>query len=155
MPIGATLGTAEVWQVFQEQPLIHTSTFGGNELACAAANAAIEVLIEEQLAQRSESMGQYFKSGIQKLAAQFPEMFNEVRGIGLMIGLEMASDDISELFIANLIEQKVLVAFALNQPGVIRIEPPLLIDTTLIDEVLQRMAASLDATRQIIKQFST
>ena len=154
MPIGATLGTPFVWRRFAEQPLVHTSTFGGNQLACAAARAALAVLVEERLAERAEATGQHFMRGLRVLAAEFPELIADVRGRGLMLGIEMASGDASELFIANVLEQRVLIAFALNQPGVIRIEPPLSIPLDVVDEVLRRLGLALEMTRGIMKQFS-
>ena len=155
MPIGATLGTEAVWQRFEEQPLIHTSTFGGNELACAAARAALEVLVEERLAERAAATGEHFLTGLRQLAAEFPQLIADVRGVGLMIGIEMQSQDVSELFIASVLEQRVLIAFALNQPGVIRIEPPLTITAGVVDEVLSRLRQALRAVEQIVSQYAT
>ncbi len=154
MPIGATLGTPQVWQRFEEQPLVHTSTFGGNELACVAARAALEVLVEEQLAARAAATGVHFLAGLIALQAQYPELIAQVRGQGLMLGIEMTSSDASELFIANVIEQRVLIAFALNQPGVIRIEPPLIMPLEVVDEILKRLGLALDMTREIYKQYA-
>lgn len=154
MPIGATLGTPEVWRLFEEQPLVHTSTFGGNELACVAARAALAVLVEEQLAQRAATTGAHFLSGLQALHTEYPELIAHVRGQGLMLGIEMTSGDASELFIANVIEQRVLIAFALNQPGVIRIEPPLIMPPAVVDEVLSRLRQALGMTREIFRQYA-
>jgi len=155
MPIGATLGTAAVWRRFEEQPLVHTSTFGGNELACAAARAALEVLVEERLAERAAATGERFLAGLRQLASEFPQLIADVRGVGLMIGIEMQSQDLSELFIAGVLEQKVLIAFTLNQPGVIRIEPPLTIPAGIVDEVLSRLRQALDTVAQIVSQFAS
>jgi putrescine aminotransferase len=155
MPIGATIGTAKVWQAFEANPLVHTSTFGGNELACSAALAALSLLREEPLAEMSKATGVHFLSGLQKLATEYPDLIREVRGTGLMIGVDMQSSDISQLFIASVLEQGVLVAFALNQPGVIRIEPPLIIPISVVDEVLGRLRTALAGTREIVVQFAS
>lgn len=154
MPIGATLGTPAVWRKFEDQPLIHTSTFGGNELACAAALAALAVLQEEQLAAKAARTGAHFLEGLRRLAGRYPDLIADVRGIGLMIGIDMTSGDASELFIANTLGQNVLVAFALNKPGVIRIEPPLAIPVPVVDEVLLRLETALAQTRQIFEQYA-
>jgi len=153
MPIGATMGTQQVWEHFQENPLVHTSTFGGNELACAAARAALQVLLEEDLADKAARTGNYFLSGLRALAGEFTDLIREVRGIGLMIGMDMVSGDVSQLFIAYVLEQRVLVAFALNKPGVIRIEPPLVMDTATVDEVLKRLRQALVDTRSVAAQY--
>ena len=155
MPIGATIGSARVWQAFEANPLVHTSTFGGNELACAAAIAALKLLRDEPFSAMSAATGAHFLAGLKDLAAEFPDLIREVRGIGLMIGIDMQSSDISQLFIASVLEQGVLVAFALNQPGVIRIEPPLAIPIDVVDTVLGRLRTALSGTRDIVLQYAT
>ncbi|MCC7478584.1 aminotransferase class III-fold pyridoxal phosphate-dependent enzyme [bacterium] len=153
MPIGATIGTARVWEKFQQDPLVHTSTFGGNELACAAGRAAIALLQSENLAQRAAENGRLLLEGLRALQARYPQVIREVRGIGMMIGIDTFSQDISQLFIANVIEQKVLVAFTLNRPKVIRMEPPLTMSASVISEVLQRMDTALAATAALMEQY--
>jgi len=153
MPIGATLGTPAVWAPFNESPTVHTSTFGGNQLACAAARAALKVLVEEELAEQARVKGEYFSARLRELTAAYPEIVTEVRGLGLMIGIQMTAPDISQLFIANLVEQRVMVAYTLNQTGVIRVEPPLIIPVEVLDDVLGRMRSALDGTRQVMQQF--
>jgi putrescine aminotransferase len=153
MPIGATIATPEVWSLLQENPLIHTSTFGGNELACTAALAAIDLLIDEKFAEQSESTGAHFLGALRKLQAEFPDVLAEVRGQGMMIGIDCVSKDVCELMIANVIEQKVFIAFALNNPEVLRIEPPLHMPISVVNEVISRMRTACEDTRQIVKQF--
>lgn len=154
MPIGAAVGTPDVWKIYQDNPLLHTSTFGGNELACAAGLAAMDLLVEERIAEQAESTGRYLLDGLNEIAPKHPMLIKEVRGRGLMIGMDMVSTDVSELFIASVLEQRLLVAFALNQPGVIRLEPPLIIPTDVIDEVLRRIDLALQATQQMLDQFA-
>ncbi|MBN2083135.1 aminotransferase class III-fold pyridoxal phosphate-dependent enzyme [bacterium] len=153
MPIGATIGTAAVWEHFQEAPTVHSSTFGGNQLACSAALAALDVLVDEKIAGQAQTKGARMLAGLRALAAEYPEVIVDVRGIGLMLGLEMAAPDISQLFIANMIEQQVIVAYTLNFTGVVRLEPPLVMPESVIDEVLVRIRAALDGTRQVMEQF--
>lgn len=153
MPIGATMGTKQVWKHFEENPLVHTSTFGGNELACAAARAAISVLVEEDIASKAASTGEHFLAGLRALAADYPDLIADVRGVGLMIGLDMVSGDVSQLFIAYVLQRGVLIAFALNKPGVIRIEPPLIMDIATVDEVLVRLRLALEDTRGVARQY--
>ncbi len=84
-PIGATLATDKVSEGFE--PGDHGSTFGGNPLACAAANAVIEVIEEEDLIENSKKMGQYAKDKLNSLKEQY-EFIVDVRGLGLLIGIE-------------------------------------------------------------------
>jgi putrescine aminotransferase len=153
MPIGATIGTPWVWQPLTENPLVHTSTFGGNELACAAGRAALALLNEERLAEKAEADGEYFLDGLRTLAADYPDIVGEVRGQGLMIGVSSQSQDISQLLIASIIQQQVLFAFALNKPDVLRVEPPLVMPREVIDEVLRRLAQALSDTRGIVREY--
>jgi putrescine aminotransferase len=153
MPIGATMGTADVWQPLNENPLVHTSTFGGNELACAAARSALELLVELNLAEVAESNGNYFLSKLVLLKSDYPDIIRDVRGQGLMLGISTHSPDISQLLIANILQQQVLFAFALSQPDVLRVEPPLTMPREVIDEVLARLRLALEHTRGICQQF--
>ena len=98
MPLGATMGTEAVFSaIYSSNPLHHTSTFGGNNLACAAGLAGLEVLVEEGLVERSARMGAVMKAGLQGIADRHPDMVKEVRGIGLMLGVEMQEDEVGEL----------------------------------------------------------
>jgi putrescine aminotransferase len=127
MPIGATMGTPEVWEkVFGVNPLVHTSTFGGNPLACAAGLAAIEVIESEGLVERSARTGQLIMAALNDLKSKF-DLIAHVRGRGLLIGVEFSVDEVGELVIAQLVKRGMVAAYTLNNPRVIRIEPPLIL----------------------------
>lgn len=70
-------------------PGTHASTFGGNPLACAAAIAAIETIEKKHLLARTEKLGKYFRKQLQKLKKEFPQLVKEIRGQGMMWGLEL------------------------------------------------------------------
>ena len=128
MPLGAIVGTEAIWDaVYSQNPLSHTSTFGGNPLACAAGLAGIEVIQEEGLVQRSEVLGVQLKDGLQEVANKHSNWVKEVRGRGLMVGFEFQEDEVGELVVAQLLKYGVCVAYALNNPRVLRLEPPLII----------------------------
>ena len=144
MPIGATLATVAIWEkVFHENPFIHTSTFGGGELACAAALAALEVVEEENLAAKAAENGAYFLHGLQEIAARHPKLLQEARGLGLMLGVEFTDSDIGKLVIGTMVHRGVVAAYTLNNPKVIRFEPPLIITRAEIDTVLEVFAAGV------------
>jgi putrescine aminotransferase len=153
MPIGAVIGTPAVWHEFELQPLIHTSTFGGNPLACTAGLAACEVLVEERLAENARSRGEEFLAGLGAIKDEFPDLVNSVRGRGLMIGIDFVSEDAAELFIAMIIELGVFVAFALNKPDIIRIEPPLTITSEVVQDVLTRIRAALTNVAKVMREL--
>lgn len=146
MPIGAFVGTAQAWAGFVEAPFIHTSTFGGGEMACAAGVATLQVIEEEGLLDKAARDGAYFKAGLEKIAAEFPRVLRTVRGRGMMMGLELTKEGAGGMLMALMIAQHVLVAYTLNNPKVIRIEPPLILPVAVIDQVL---ALLHDAVRQV------
>jgi putrescine aminotransferase len=136
MPVGAFVGTEQAWSGFIEAPFIHTSTFGGGEMACAAGVATLQVIEEEGLLDKAAENGAYFKAGLEKIAAEFPNVIREVRGRGMMMGLELTKEGAGGMLMALMIAQHVLVAYTLNNPKVIRIEPPLIMPVPVIDQVL-------------------
>ncbi len=146
MPIGATVGTPEVFAIFKANPLFHSSTFGGNPLAAAAALAAIEVTLEEDLPARAEAMGNYLLARLKELAAAWPQFIAEVRGRGLLVGVEFTDADIGAVVISELASRGVLTAFGLNDPKVMRLEPPLIVSEKEIDLALDALGESLAAT---------
>lgn len=138
MPIGAFSAKPEIWHsMFNKNPYLHSSTFGGNPLACAAAIAAIRATIDEDLVNRSATMGDRLLSQLKNLVERYPEQIREVRGKGLLVGIEFAVDDIAALVIAACGRQKLLVAYSLNNPRVIRVEPPLIISEKELDRAVQ------------------
>ena len=150
MPIGAAIGRPELFEPFLENPLVHSSTFGGNPLAAAAALAAIEVTLEEDLPARALAMGERLMQGLRELADRYPELIAEVRGRGLLVGLEFTDADIGAIAISELAARGVLTAFGLNNPKVVRLEPPLIVEEVHIQEALEALDRSLKATLEML-----
>jgi putrescine aminotransferase len=151
MPIGACVGRREVFEIFRQNPLFHSSTFGGNPLAAAAALAAIEVTLEEDLPRRALEMGGLLMEGLKALKARYPHLIEDVRGRGLMLGVEFTDADIGALVVAELAERGVITAFGLNNPKVVRLEPPLIIGREHVDEALSAFSESLEATEKALE----
>lgn len=148
MPIGATLMTAEVAKAYKGRPLLHTSTFGGNPLACRAALAALEVMEEEDLAQAAETAGAELMAGLRRLVGEYPDLLLEARGLGLMIGLEFKEDKFGGSVIFEMVKRQVIAVYTLNQPRVLRFEPALNVETEQIKTVLAALKESLVETRR-------
>ena len=151
MPIGAFMARPEIWDIFAENPYVHTSTFGGNPLACAAGLGAIEAVEEDGLCEKATARGCQFMEGLTDLAAQFGGMIAEVRGRGLLIGVQFTDPDLAGLVIASLASQRVLAAYTLNNPSVIRFEPPLIITADQVNEVLAAFAQALSSTAALLQ----
>jgi acetylornithine/LysW-gamma-L-lysine aminotransferase len=126
VPMGAIgISDAVASKLFK---LAHTSTFGGNPLACAAANAAIQYIEDFHLAQRAQELGQEFMTKLKQIDSN---RIREVRGMGLMVGIELKEK--SGPYIQQLMERGVLVLAA--GPTVIRYLPPLVISREELDRV--------------------
>jgi len=144
MPVGAFCGNAKVWQIMMDpNPFIHTTTTGGGPLACAAAIAAIHVVLEERLWEQAAEKGAYLKGQVEKLAQQYPAIYEKVTGRGLLIGQHFLDGQVGYKVAAGLFRRGVLVAGTLNNAKVIRLEPPLIITREQIDTVLDRLADTL------------
>jgi putrescine aminotransferase len=136
MPLSAFISTPEIWKVLEQNPFLHSSTFGGNPLACAAGIAAINVTLSEDLPGRAAEAGEHFLQGLREIQARYPDHVVEVRGKGLLIGVEFASTEFGYSVAAGLFRRGVLVAGTLLNAKTIRFEPALFIPRKQIDEVL-------------------
>ncbi len=150
MPIGAFIAKKELWTKFNQYPFLHTSTFGGNPLACRAAIKTLEILTRDNLARRSKKIGKYFKYKLKKLQNLYPEIIKEVRGKGLMIGVELREKGQSASLISELLKKKILVAYTLNQQSTLRFEPPLIITRAEVQKVISALDNSLDKIKSKI-----
>lgn len=149
MPIGAFTATPEVWEVLITSPFLHTSTFGGNPLAASAAVAAIEVIEKENLVQEAAKKGEAMISRLRKTAEKYPQVIKEVRGKGLLIGLHLAKEGLGGFIMSELIQDDVIVAYTLNNPSVIRIEPPLIINNEQMELVIKSVEKSAAKAAEI------
>ena len=130
MPMGAMIARREITDPLK--PGDHTSTFGGNPLACAAARATIDIILGEDLAKRAEVLGQRFKRKLQDLKEKY-KIVKEVRGLGLMIGMELRFDIYNILMGA--ISEGVILTY--SGKNIVRFLPPLVTDETHLDRVVQ------------------
>ncbi len=151
MPLGVCMGTEAIWQgVFGTNPLAHTSTFGGNPLACTAGLVALQVIEEEGLVSRSKAMGDRMLDAFKQIGRRHPDMVADVRGRALMIGVEFTEDEVGELVVAQLMKRGVCVAYALNNPRVLRFEPPLIISEEEVDSAATALEESLAETEELL-----
>ncbi len=148
MPIGAFLGTPAVWEAFKPHPLIHTSTFGGNPLACAAGIAAMNVIRDEKLCENSTIQGEYLLLVLRKIQACYPDIIAEVRGKGLMVGVEMTEEKYGGTVIMEMARRRVIGVYTLNKPKVIRFEPPLIVSRNQIDQAAAAFEAAVKVARE-------
>ncbi|HOK30596.1 MAG TPA: ornithine--oxo-acid transaminase [Limnochordia bacterium] len=138
-PVSAVLASEEVLGVFN--PGDHGSTFGGNPLGAAVAQAALEVILEEDLPGRAEQLGNYFLEGLKALNSPY---VREIRGRGLLIGVEIKTEyGSARPFCQRLMAEGLLCKETREQT--IRFAPPLVISKEEIDWALERIQKVLGA----------
>ena len=151
MPIGATMMTQAVSDaVFGENPLLHTSTFGGNPLACAVGIATLDVIRDENLAPKATERGNQLMDGLRRVMADSGGALVAVRGRGLMVGVEFAIKDVAELTINFMAQQGIIAAYTLNNPKVIRMEPPLVVTEAQVDQVIEAFGKSVAMASEML-----
>jgi acetylornithine/LysW-gamma-L-lysine aminotransferase len=136
LPIGVTIAKENVMSALKVGE--HSTTFSGSPLVCAAGCAAIDVLLEEKLPERAAALGAYFKAKLEDLQTRHP-IVKEVRGLGLMLGIELRFDVLSILH--KTLERGVLVLDA--GKTVVRFLPPLVIEKSQIDTAVNVLDAVL------------
>ncbi len=132
-PMGAILAREEVAKTLT--PGSHGTTFGGNPLACAAANAVLDVLLAPGFLDTVTERGRQLEAGLRALVKEMPSVFSGVRGIGLMLGLQCAARN-TDVQAACLAHGLLTVAAGEN---VLRVVPPLVIGAGDVDEGLARL----------------
>ncbi|MBP1156173.1 MULTISPECIES: ornithine--oxo-acid transaminase [unclassified Paenibacillus] len=134
LPVSAVAANREVLELFE--PGSHGSTFGGNPLACAVATAALQVVLDEKLAERSLELGDYFLGLLRQLTHP---LIRDIRGRGLFIGLELATP--ARAYCEKLMSKGILCKE--THDNVIRLAPPLTISTSELDWAYERIAEVL------------
>ncbi|PZQ49706.1 MAG: ornithine--oxo-acid transaminase [Rhodovulum sulfidophilum] len=136
-PISAVLSNSDVLGVLK--PGQHGSTFGGNPLACAVARAALKVLVEEGMIERSAELGAYFKAGLEAVRSN---RVKEIRGRGLMLAVELHEEAGPARPVVEALREKGLLAKE-THGQTIRFSPPLVIERAEVDWALERIGAAL------------
>ena len=99
---------------------------------------------------RENKLGERMISGLRAVREKYPDLLTEVRGIGLMIGVEFADADVGKLTIGSLVHNGVIAAYTLNNAKVMRFEPPLVITDEQIEKVLAAFDAALGETQALL-----
>ncbi len=144
IPVGAFIARPDAWnRAYAKQPLVHTSTFGGSEIACAAALAAMEVLVEDGLVDNARERGAQLLDGVRAIAAEYPSVIAQARGLGLLVGVELTSEGYGGWIIPEMLKAGVTAAWTLNQQRVIRLEPPLVVTAAEVERALGALRAGV------------
>ena len=152
MPLGATIATDEVAESLKKLTI---STFGGNPISSAAANATIDIIIEEDYPSKSEKMGKLLRDGLEEIALKFPKIVGEVRGKGLMQAMELVEDEPNgdrtpnAVVTMKLFEETKKRGLLIGKGGlygnVFRIAPPMSVSESQIEDALDILDKSFSA----------
>jgi putrescine aminotransferase len=143
LPVSALIATAEAFGPFNRDPLLHTSTFAGNPLACAAVVAAIGTIQHEGMIAKAQSIGRQLLAETHELLVQTASpIICQVRGAGLLIGIEFREEHHAAEFMLEMMRHKVLVSHSLHAHKVVRLTPP----ATLTEHDIARIVTAIEAS---------
>ncbi len=144
-PLGAILASEKI--MTEWKPGAHGSTMSGNPVSCAAALATIEVIESEGLIKNSEEMGNCLKGKLIELRNSYPIIL-DVRGLGLMIGVEFANSEIVVKIREECLKRELILISCGREDQVIRFIPPLIVEKSEIDEALKIFEEALKAVSE-------
>jgi putrescine aminotransferase len=146
MPVSAAICTEEAFAPLNKDPFLHTSTFAGNPLAAAAVRAAVETIERDGLVMRSREIGERLLSGLRAIVAEHcPHMVRDVRGLGLLVGIEFHDESQAARLLFELIQRQVLVSHSLNAHRVVRVTPPAILTDAQFDRLMAALKDSAAA----------
>ncbi|MEW2138872.1 aminotransferase class III-fold pyridoxal phosphate-dependent enzyme [Streptomyces sp. NPDC005409] len=158
IPVAAAVATPEVYAPFDKDPFLHTSTFAASPVAMAAAAAAVGAIADEGLVERARTLGEVLLDRLRSaLAPVYGSAVVDIRGRGLLLGVEMRDEGAAGELVLNLMESGLLVNHSLNAQRVVRLTPPAVLTPADVDRitdaftsaatVLARATASTKGTR--------
>jgi putrescine aminotransferase len=143
MPVGGVVASAELFAPLNADPLLHSSTFAGSPLAAAAVSATISVIRSEGLIGRARELGPQVRAlALDAVAAHCPDLVTEVRGEGLLIGIDFVSADAATEFLLALLDEHVIPSFSLNSSNVLRLTPPAILDAADLDWLARALTSA-------------
>jgi acetylornithine/succinyldiaminopimelate/putrescine aminotransferase len=139
-PLSVTSYKPEIERtIFREDPFIHISTTGGSDLGCAVAYKMLEIQSDPDFLNHVKAMGKLFGKGLKEIANESPDLIKEVRGRGLMWGVEFPNEMIGQLAMVSIINEGILQNYCGNKKDTLIIMPPLIVKKDDIEEILKRI----------------
>lgn len=149
-PMAATCFGAAIESFFHAHPFVHISTFGGAEVGCPVARRVLDISSRPEFLTHVTHLSRIFQKGFERLKSMHPEILVGLRQLGLMMGIEMVDDTCGPILSKTLYDNGVLSVYANNDTRVSQLLPPLIIDTDLANEILERVDAGLATAKQMI-----
>lgn len=139
MPMGAFVSSSEIFETFKhDPPLNHVTTFGGHPVSCAAAHATLTELLKDDYAQKAEQIEKKVRGTLQS-----PGIV-EIRGMGAMLGMELQSKELTQKVVENCLDQGIILGWTLHSDTLVRLAPPLIMDSELLEESLEIIRKSVE-----------
>jgi len=149
-PMSATCFKPEFESFFNKNPFIHISTFGGAEVGCPVALKMLEISSDPAFLNHVQHLADIFTNGFEVLRNKHPEILVGLRQLGLMMGVEMVNDQCGPVLSKTLFDNGILSVYANNNTNVSQLLPPLTIEDSLAEEILERMDQGLDAAKNFL-----
>jgi acetylornithine/succinyldiaminopimelate/putrescine aminotransferase len=147
-PMSATCFGARLESFFHENPFIHVSTFGGAEVGCPVALKVLDISSRPEFLAHVSEISKVIQDGIERLKTKHPGILVGVRGIGLMLGIEMANEVCGPVMTRTCYENGLLSIYANNDKRISQLLPPLTADRAVAEEIVERLDLALgDAAR--------
>jgi len=139
VPVAATVATEEVFGALNRDPVLHTSTFSAAPLGMAAVSGAIRAIKEDGLVERAAALGERLTPAFQRIVAdRLPHHRCEVRGAGLLIGVDFADPALAADLLLALVANDVIANISLNSDHVVRFTPPATLTESDVDFLIDR-----------------
>ncbi len=153
-PMAATCLAAPLETVFQADPFVHISTFGGAEVGCPVARKVLEISAAPAFLAHVNELADVFATGFRDLVARHGDLLVGLRQLGLMMGIELRQPTYGPLLSKAAFDHGLLAIYAGNNPRVVQLLPPLTIDRSLADEILERLDAALGQLRPMAARLA-
>lgn len=152
LPVSAAVCGEKLYATLTADPFRHTATFGGQPLGCAAALAATRAV--EQLAERGAQVGAAVRAGLHALRREHPQAIIDVRGRGLLWGVELASAHLAGEVVINLAEEGLLVSPCLARPASLRLLPPLVASDADVSTAMGALGRAVQRASAVVDESS-
>jgi putrescine aminotransferase len=127
VPVSALVASNAAFEKLNQSPILHTSTFAGNPLAAVAARMAVQTLKDENVVPRAHALGEKLLALLASLPARYPRLVRDVRGRGILIGIDFHADFLAGDFMIEMLKKHVVVSYSLNAHRVVRLTPSALL----------------------------
>jgi putrescine aminotransferase len=149
-PISATVIRTPLESVFHDDPFIHVSTFGGAEVGCLVAKRVLEISSAPEFLNHVNSLAGAFDEGIARLREKHPQFLKGLRQLGVMMGLELKDELSGPVLSKTAYDNDLLMVYANNDPSICQLLPPLIMELSEVDLVMERLDRALAGAKRLL-----